>query len=131
MARPVDLSERAVSPFTLDVTNGVHHAYADEPTSLGGADLGFSPFEYLEAALGSCTLITLRMYARRKKIEVGELSCRVSHAQRDGKHVFKRMISSDIDLTEELRADLLRIADKCPVHKMLEAGTILETGLAL
>jgi putative redox protein len=130
MARPVDLKERAVSQFTLDVTNGVHHLYADEPENLGGADLGFSPFEYLEAALGSCTLITLRMYAKRKDLDVGNLSCKVSHTLRDGTHVFKRHIASDIALSEDIRADLLRIADKCPVHRMLEPGTILETGLA-
>lgn len=132
MTEPVILRERAGGPFTLDVNNGRHHLYADEPAALGGSDLGPTPFEYLCAALGSCTLVTLRMYARRKDIEIGELSITVTHSYRktsDGQtqNVFTRLIDTTADLDEAEEAKILEIANKCPVHKMLDAGNIIET----
>ena len=66
MADPVTVTERPGGKYTLDVSNTRHQLYADEPLSFGSADLGPSPFEYLCASLGSCTAITLRMYAGRK-----------------------------------------------------------------
>ena len=134
MTNPVTVTERPGGKYTLDVENGRHKLYADEPQSYGSADLGPSPFEYLCASLGSCTAITLRMYAERKKWDIENISVTVSHSLRkltDGetKNVFKRVVYLKTELDEGSRARLIEIADKCPVHKMLEHGNIIETKL--
>ncbi len=134
MAQPVTVTERPGGKYTLDVENGRHKLYADEPLSYGSADLGPSPFEYLCASLGSCTAITLRMYSGRKKWDVENIAVTVTHSLRklsdgESKNVFKRVVYLKTDLTTEQRARLIEIADKCPVHKMLEHGNIIETSL--
>ena len=134
MTEPVTVTERPGGKYTLDVDNGRHKLYADEPLSYGSADLGPSPFEYLCASLGSCTAITLRMYAGRKKWEVENISVTVTHSLRkftDGetKNVFKRVVYLKSELADDQRHRLIEIADKCPVHKMLESGNIIETTL--
>lgn len=134
MTQPVTVTERPGGKYTLDVDNGRHKLYADEPLSYGSADLGPSPFEYLCASLGSCTAITLRMYANRKKWDVRNISVTVNHSLRktsDGetKNVLKRVVNLDCDLDESQCARLIEIADKCPVHKLLEHGNLIETSL--
>jgi len=135
MTQPVTVTERLGGKYTLDVENGRHKLYADEPASYGGADLGPSPFEYLCASLGSCTAITLRMYAGRKDWDVENISVTVSHSLRkmvegDTKNVFTRILNVTGDLEDEQRNRLVDVANKCPVHKMLEPGNIVETALA-
>ncbi|WP_427451795.1 OsmC family protein [Litorimonas sp. WD9-15] len=134
MAQPVTVKERLGGIYTLDVTNGRHHLYADEPVEYGSSDLGPSPFEYLCASLGSCTAITLRMYVGRKKWEIETIAVTVTHSYRktaDGetKSVFSRVLNIESDLPEEELGRLVEIANKCPVHKMLEHGNIVETTL--
>ena len=134
MADPVTVTERPGGKYTLDVKNGRHHLFADEPLSFGSADIGPSPFEYLCASLGSCTAITLRMYAGRKNWEIDNISVTVTHSLRktaDGemKNVFSRVLNVTGDLESEARGRLIEIANKCPVHKMLEHGNIIETSL--
>lgn len=115
----VTVSERPGGIYTNDVKTSRHHLYTDEPVSLGGSDLGPTPFEYLAAALGGCTTITLRMYANRKGWPVEHLSVDVTTQKEDGKNVFKRALTITGDLDEAQKERLLQIADKCPVHKAL------------
>ena len=134
MADPVTVTERPGGKYTLDVKNGRHHLFADEPLSFGSADIGPSPFEYLCASLGSCTAITLRMYAGRKNWDIDNISVTVaqSYRQTDSGEkisVFTRTLYVKGDLADENRARLVEIANKCPVHKMLEHGNIVETVL--
>jgi len=134
MASPVTVTERPGGKYTLDVDNGRHKLYADEPLSFGSADLGPSPFEYLCASLGSCTAITLRMYAGRKKWNVENISVTVTHSLRkttDGQtqNVFNRVLNVAGELDNAARGRLVEIANKCPVHKMLEHGNLIETRL--
>ena len=134
MASPVTVTERPGGKYTLDVKNGRHHLYADEPLNFGSADLGPSPFEHLCASLGSCTAITLRMYAGRKEWDIENISVTVTHSQRktaDGevKTVFARVLNVKGNLESDARDRLIEIANKCPVHKMLECGNIIETSL--
>lgn len=117
------------------------HLIADEPPSAGGTDLGPSPYQLLSAALGACTSMTMRMYARRKKWSIDTLSVDVSHAksyaadfrpdETDNKNakidVFTRAILLEGALDADQRARLLEIADKCPVHKTLTASAHIET----
>jgi putative redox protein len=116
-----------------------HHLLADEPASIGGTDRGPSPYGLLSAALGACTTMTLRMYARRKDWPVTQISVDVDHdklhgvdAGTEGRGVdrFRRTIRIEGPLDEDQRAKLLAIADKCPVHRTLEAGARVETTLA-
>jgi len=128
MSEPVIISERPGGIYTNNVTNGRHHYLADEPESYGSADLGPTPYEYLCAALGACTSITLRMYANRKKWSVDHIEVQVTHAKdtRDdgtSRDVFSRSITLQGDLDEAQTSRMLEIADKCPVHKTLEAGS--------
>lgn len=134
MTSPVTVTERPGGKYTLDVDNGRHKLYADEPLNFGSADLGPSPFEYLCASLGSCTAITLRMYAGRKKWDVANISVVVAHSLRktaDGKtkNVFSRVLTVTGDLDDAARGRLVEIANKCPVHKLLENGNLIETSL--
>ena len=136
----VRVSEAEAAGFRQDITiGGRHQLVADEPASVGGTDLGPSPYQLLAAALGACTTMTLRMYARRKEFGLDHVSCDVTHGRshradgegcegKDGKvDVFRRVIRVRGSLSSENHARLLEIADKCPVHRTLHAGAVVET----
>jgi len=132
MAEPVIVKERLGGIYTQDVMTTRHHLYADEPTSYGSADLGPSPYELLCASLGACTSMTLRMYVERKKWSVENIAVKVSHkklqfSELPPKDVFTREITITGDVDEAQRARMIQIANKCPVHKTLEASSEIET----
>ncbi len=121
---------------------GRHRLLSDEPASVGGTDRGPTPYEFLSAALGACTAMTIRLYARRKGIPLVHTEIDVTH---DRDHladcetcdegtpkvdVFSRTIWLDGELTDDQRTSLLRIADKCPVHRTLENVAVIKTRLA-
>lgn len=109
-----------------------HVFSADEPAELGGADLGPTPYDLLCAALGSCTTITLRMYADRKKWAVDEISAAVRHSRVAGKAEgepgdrFEVRIGIDGSLSDEQRKRMIEIAGRCPVHRTLAHGATVE-----
>ena len=120
--------------FLQDIQSGDnHYVQADEPVSFGGTNKGMSPYGFLSAALGACTSMTIRMYARRKSMPLSHVRVDVSHAkshaadaQADAVQkvdVFSRQIYLEGDLTDADRQKLLEIADKCPVHKTLEQSS--------
>jgi len=132
MSESIMVSEREGGKYTNDVRSSRHQLYADEPAEFGSADLGPTPYEYLCAALGACTSITMRMYADRKKWAVGKISVNVSHQKEihgDGikRDVFTREISMKGELDEAQKARMIEIANKCPVHRTLEAGADIVT----
>ena len=142
----VRVSETGEGKFQQSVQAGRHRFFADEPESYGGMDSGPSPYDFLSAALGACTTMTLRMYADRKGLDLGRFSVDVSHAkvhaqdcaecdesqrEKGGKiDRFERLITVDGGVPDELQAKILEIADKCPVHRTLEAESVVATTLA-
>ncbi len=118
--------------FLQDVLAGPHHLLADEPESHGGGGQGLSPYQFLAAALGACTTMTIRMYARRKGLALTGVAVDVTHEKvhaadcadcetREGKvDVLTRAIRLEGTLTEAERDRLMQIADRCPVHRTLE-----------
>lgn len=133
MGNQARVSERVGGIYTQDVTARDHKTYADEPASLGGADLGMAPFEFICAGLGACTNITLRMYVGRKEWAVEHISVDVAYKKSgigaEMKDVFVRKITIKSDLDEAQIKRIMQIADKCPVHKMLEATSEIRTQL--
>jgi putative redox protein len=126
--------------FLQDIQSGPHHhAYADEPLAYGGTNRGMSPYGFVSAGLGACTSMTLRMYARRKGWPLEEISVDVSHDKVHAQDAlpsgpakidqFIRKIRLCGPLDAAQRARLLEIADKCPVHRTLEAGAKVVTEL--
>ncbi|HZX74041.1 MAG TPA: OsmC family protein [Cyclobacteriaceae bacterium] len=102
---------------------------ADEPEEVGGKNEGPSPGEFLLISLASCTAITLRMYADRKKWEVDNIRVEVASERSEWKTTFTRHIYLDGGLTEEQRQRLLEIANACPVHKVLSHPIEINTQL--
>lgn len=105
--------------YRVRLDNGRHLFGADEPVEMGGQDTAPSPDELLEAALASCTAITLRMYADRKQWPVETLEVEVSLERIEGKTVFTRNIHVKGILDQEQKDRLLQIAKLCPVSKTL------------
>jgi putative redox protein len=135
----VRVSEADPTGFLQDVQAGPHHLLADEPLAYGGTNRGLSPYGLLAAGLGACTSMTLRMYARRKGWPLKTVSVDVSHDKVHAQDaltptnanidLFRRRITVTGDLSSDQRQKLLEIADKCPVHKTLEASSRVETEL--
>lgn len=111
---------------------GPHHLDADEPKEVGGGERGPDPYELLLMSLGACTSMTLRQYAKRKGYALKDVQVRLRHERahatdcqecgdRSGQvdHVTRQLLLSG-PLSESQRQDLLRIADRCPVHRTLE-----------
>ena len=135
------VTETGNGRFQNLVRVGKHEFLADEPLSVGGDDTGPTPYDFLLAGLGACTAMTLRMYATRKKWPLEQVSVALSHAKdyatdcvdcdpKSRIDVFVREITILGDLDETQRQKLLEIADKCPVHRTLEAKAAVKTRLA-
>jgi len=100
---------------------------ADEPEEVGGTDEGPAPGEFLLISLASCSAITLRMYADRKKWDVSKIKVEVGSERIDNKTIFKREILLEGNLEEDQRQRLLQIANSCPVHKVLTSPIEIDT----
>jgi putative redox protein len=104
---------------------GKHSLVVDEPPALGGTDTGPSPGRLLAASLAACTAVTIEMYAERKGWEIGAIEVEVDAAY-EGEHTptsYDVAIRLPDGLDDEQRARLLRVAAKCPVHKILSGET--------
>ena len=123
------------------IETGGHAFTSDEPVSAGGTDRGPSPYELLLAALGTCTAMTLRMYASRKGWPLHGVTVRLSHSKIHAKDCAEfetregriDQIECGLELTGDLddvqRTRLLDIANKCPVHRTLKAEVHVRTSL--
>ena len=120
----------AKGKFEQTIEIGPHRLVGDEPVEAGGGDAGPSPHEFLLAALGTCTSMTVKMYADRKGWPLRAVEVRLTQEKQDGVHVMHRTMQLDGDLDAEQRARLIEIAQKCPVHKTLTGEIRIETALA-
>jgi putative redox protein len=127
--------------FAQEITSGSHRLRSDEPVASGGTDTGPDPYALLLAALGSCTSMTIALYARRKKWPLEGVTVRLRHSRvyshdcdgcEDEPRRIER-IEREIDLAGSLdeaqRASLLAIAGKCPVHRTLTSAVEVATRL--
>ena len=122
--------------FLQDVVAGEHRFVADEPQRLGGWDAGPTPYDLLLAALGTCTAMTIKLFAAREKIPLENVSIGLRHDRVHGQDCQAgqgkiERITRHVDLTgplsDEHRALLLKVADRCPVHRTLESDLRIET----
>jgi putative redox protein len=118
-SRPVRTARAAVGAIAHELRIGSHVLVGDTAQTAGGNDLGPSPHEFLDAALASCTALTLMLYARRKGWSLQGVEAEVSHAEADGVYRMRRDIRLVGDLAPHERKRLLEIADKCPVSRTL------------
>ncbi len=136
-------SESGPDGYLQDISAGpLHHILADEPVDQGGTNLGMTPHQLVSAALAACTSITLRMYAGRKQWPLEHIYVDVTHNKMHAKDCedcestegmvsrFTRTIHLTGDLTEDQRARMMEIANKCPVHRTLTNEVLIRTELA-
>lgn len=127
--------------FEQQIAAGRHRLKSDEPESVGGTDAGPSPYDFLLAALGSCTSMTVGMYARKKNWPLKRVTVWLRHSKiyaadcsecetTEGMlERIERDVRFEGPLSAEQRSRLLEIADKCPVHRTLTSEINIRTRL--
>jgi uncharacterized OsmC-like protein len=140
------VAETGNGKFQNSVAVGHHQLLADEPASVGGLDSGPNPYDFLAIALGTCTSMTLRLYAEHKQLDLGRLTIIVTHGKVPVEHCqdcgnategragkidrFERLISVEGGIDAALAAKLIEVANKCPVHRTLGSGVAVVTRVA-
>ena len=131
------------SGFRTEISASGHGFIADEPIAVGGTATGPTPYDYILAALGACTVMTLRIYAQRKQwpLEGATVKLRTSHThEKDCESCaeedvdigrVERQLTLEGPLTDEQRVRLNQIADRCPVKQTLERGIKVVPAAAL
>jgi putative redox protein len=109
---------------------GPHTLVGDGPKEIGGEDKGPEPQEILLGALGTCTAMTLILYARNKKWTLDAVDVKVSGKHDGAVYAIERSVQVKGPLDDEQRARLLQIAEKCPVHKILTGEVKIHTTLS-
>jgi putative redox protein len=130
------------SGFAQEIAAGAHRLVGDEAVGAGGTGTGPDPYDLLLAALGTCTSMTIGMYARRKQWPLESVTVRLDHAKvyaadcescetREGKiDRIEREVALEGPLDADQRARLLEIANRCPVHRTLTSEIDIRTRLA-
>src|SRR5688500_3487896 len=128
--------------YRVEIEASGHSLVSDEPVEVGGTNAGATPYDLILAALGACTAMTLRMYADRKQWPLEEVIVRLHHSRShmaDEQQCEQRPVRLDqIErtlelsgaLTQEQRVKLAEIAERCPVHRTLDAGIRMTTRLS-
>lgn len=131
--------ETGMGGLAQEIRTGRHMLVADEPVALGGSGSGPTPYEFLLAALGSCTSMTVRMYAQRKRWPLKRVTVLLRHSRVHAQDCtdcetkagmidrIERDITLEGELTPEQRTRLMEIADKCPVHRTLTSEIGIKT----
>ena len=127
--------------FTTNIQTATHSFIADEPVTVGGDDFGPSPYDFLSAGLAACTVMTLKLYAERKKWDLQEVYAHITYSKKHSEdlmldlekpskmdHLMKKLTFIG-NLDEKQKQRLKEIASKCPVHKTLQSDIIIETKL--
>jgi putative redox protein len=130
-------------PFKTTLTAGEHELIADEPESVeGGQDQGPDPYDYLLMSLGSCTVMTVKMYARRKEWPLEDVYLELKHNKRHNEDcenceekeskidVIEKELIIEGDLSDEQLDKLLDISKKCPVHRTLLSDIQIESSIS-
>ncbi len=139
--RDVLVRETRTGKFQQEVAIGPHRLIVDEPPDVGGEDSGPSPYDLILAALGACTAMTMRLYAAHKGLPLERVSVALHHQKihaadcadcetKEGKiDRVERVISVEGPLDDDAKAKLLEIANRCPVHRTLNAEVSIPTRL--
>ena len=139
---PDVLVRGSAQSYAQEIVVGRHRLCSDEPVASGGTDAGPPPYELLLSALGSCTSMTVGMYARRKEWPLEGIVVRLWHSKIHAEDcmdceakagildLIKREIELTGPLTTEQRSKLLEIAEKCPVHRTLQSEINIQSWLA-
>ncbi len=134
------VTETGESTYAVSILVSGHTIKGDEPLSFGGGNLGPAPYDLLLAALGECTAMTVRWYAKQQNWPLEKVEVRLSHLKTDAGELpenegksgkidlfEKQVIVHGAALTSEQRAKLVEIAAKCPVQRTLQSGGIIRT----
>jgi putative redox protein len=129
---------RSKHKFTQDIYSKTNSIVADEPLSYDGDDLGMNPYELLQASLGACTAMTMRMYAEHKKFDLQDIKVELKHSKSYSEDVVNadvekvkfdqitKKITITGDLTDEQRTKIIAIAEKCPVNRTLKSNIVIK-----
>jgi putative redox protein len=131
---PVTVNTLNADNFRHSLNIDNHELFTDLPKSLGGDDSAPSPHDYFDAALASCKALTLKLYAQKKGIPLTGVTVEVTHddsEEKKGKYVLNVKLTLKGVLTDQQRDELHRIADRCPIHKLMTTAEVsIETKLA-
>lgn len=132
----VQVTAIAGTPFKQEIKAGNHTFLSDATKEFGGGEAGPNPHELLLGALGACTTITIQMYSQRKGWNVKNISVNVKEETIEDPNNAGKKLSSIVreikiegDLTEEQIESLKVIADKCPIHKIIDGPSQIKTTL--
>ena len=125
------VAETGLGKYQVEARVGDAAFLIDEPVAAGGLGSGPNPYNLLSAALGSCTTMTIRLYAGRKGWPLAKVRVAVRHSRADlnARDLFETDIALEGDLDEAQRARLMEIAERCPVHLTLARGSQVRNAL--
>ncbi|HEX4635940.1 MAG TPA: OsmC family protein [Rhizomicrobium sp.] len=125
------IAETGLGKYQIEARMGDAALLIDEPVSAGGLGSGPNPYDMIAAAVGACTVMTIRLYANRKNWPLTRIRAAVRHSRPnlEAKDRFELAITLEGDLDDAQRARMMEIAERCPVHLTLSRGSDVQARL--
>ena len=121
------VKETGESAYAVTINVSGHVIKGDEPEAMGGGNLGPAPYDLLLAAMGECTAMTVRWYARQQKWPMDRVEVKLSHQKINRVDTFeKEVIVYGDKLTDDQRTELIKSSSKCPVQRTLQSDVVIK-----